>query len=409
MITVTNLKMLLALIILISSNILISADTKYKVRRGDTIESIAQKYNTSVQQIKDMNYSIDRIFVGMTLNLPDKEENSIGNSINTYIDEYFKIGETLFMVGEYKDAAKSFSKSIKYNPSPLAYYNRGLCYYNMEKWRQSSEDLAHVIDSKNIPEEIKENAGELYEIAKHNHEVWAEERNASIAEFVGILVGTGATVASAVIANNSSNASSTLPASHYYQGSYNTYNYDGTAGPLAQAYENGSDNSMAQFYQQAQYQAALDFKDFQNQMEQQKKDFIKAYKQNFPYASDDDADVAYTNYLLAVQNEMNGSNSRNKTEDNTINSFDYQSQYERYENLVKSHYNSLTTIGTSIETDDGYSGTIGNRGNPGGSTVHLNMKLKDAQKQMSRIRKEAASKGIIITASKWETSTVEYK
>lgn len=304
-----NIKLLSILFLLLFSYFPMTAEIIYKVRRGDTIESIAQNHNITVQQIKDMNYSIDRIFVGMTLNLPDEEENSIGNSINAYIDEYFKIGETLFMVGEYKDAAKSFSKSIKYNPSPLAYYNRGLCYYNMGKWRQSSEDLAHVIDSKNIPEEIKENASELYEIARHNHEVWAEERNASIAEFVGILVGTGATVASAVIVNNSSNASPTLPASHYYQGSYNTYNYDGTASPLAQAYENGSYNSMAQFYQQAQYQAALDFKDFQNQMEQQKKDFIKTYKQNFPYASDDDANMAYTNYLLAVQNEMNGSNS----------------------------------------------------------------------------------------------------
>ena len=77
MITKLNLKSLLALVILFSTNILISADTKYKVRRGDTIESIAKKYNTTVQQIKDMNYSIDRIFVGMTLNLPDEEERTI--------------------------------------------------------------------------------------------------------------------------------------------------------------------------------------------------------------------------------------------------------------------------------------------------------------------------------------------
>ena len=94
---------------------------------------------------------------------------------------------------------------------------------------------------------------------------------------------------------------------------------------------------MAQFYQQAQYQAALDFKDFQNQMEQQKKDFIKAYKQNFPYASDDDADVAYTNYLLAVQNEMNGSNSNSSIDKSSTSHQETKSDQLNYHSCGLCH------------------------------------------------------------------------
>lgn len=86
--------------------------------------------------------------------------------------------------------------------------------------------------------------------------------------------------------------------------------------------------------------------------------------------------------------------------------YSYEDTYRRYERLAESHYNSLTTLGYRSQNSNGISGGTGGMTNVGGSIVTMKMNLLNAQKEMRRVRQEAAQNGVIIQQSHWETATV---
>lgn len=92
---------------------------------------------------------------------------------------------------------------------------------------------------------------------------------------------------------------------------------------------------------------------------------------------------------------------------NTSNTnYSYEDTYRRYERLAENHYNSLTTLGYRSQDSNGISGSTGSMTNVGGSIVTMKMNLSNAQKEMRRVRQEAAQNGVIIQQSHWETATV---
>ena len=81
--------------------------------------------------------------------------------------------------------------------------------------------------------------------------------------------------------------------------------------------------------------------------------------------------------------------------------------YQRYEKLAESIYNSLTIGGGTVVDESGESsGVAGEMWQYGGSYSTMKMNFNDAQKQMRRVREEAAAMGIHIAPSKWETMTI---
>lgn len=83
---------------------------------------------------------------------------------------------------------------------------------------------------------------------------------------------------------------------------------------------------------------------------------------------------------------------------------DYISQYRRWEGLAQRHYNSLTNTGLRVSSSTKESGTSGSI-----SSSNYNMQkkaLRDAQREMQRIRTKAAQSGVNITQSRWETASV---
>ncbi|MBE6217775.1 MAG: hypothetical protein E7124_07005 [Bacteroidales bacterium] len=81
--------------------------------------------------------------------------------------------------------------------------------------------------------------------------------------------------------------------------------------------------------------------------------------------------------------------------------------YQRYEKLAESIYNSLTIGGGTVVDESGESsGVAGEMWQYGGSYSTMKMNFNDAQKQMRRVRQEAAAMGIHIAPSKWETMTI---
>ena len=92
----------------------------------------------------------------------------------------------------------------------------------------------------------------------------------------------------------------------------------------------------------------------------------------------------------------------------SMNSHDYQSEYNRWARLAERHYNSLTNLGYRAKHKDGSrsGGTLSSMS--GGNYVQMKKSLRDAQHEMQRIRRKAAQNGVTITPSTWETATVGY-
>lgn len=92
----------------------------------------------------------------------------------------------------------------------------------------------------------------------------------------------------------------------------------------------------------------------------------------------------------------------------SMNSHDYQSEYNRWARLAERHYNSLTNLGYRSKHKDGSrsGGTLSSMS--GGNYVQMKKSLRDAQHEMQRIRRKAAQNGVTITPSTWETATVGY-
>lgn len=85
-----------------------------------------------------------------------------------------------------------------------------------------------------------------------------------------------------------------------------------------------------------------------------------------------------------------------------------EAQYRQWEKRAESDYNSLTLLGTRIKKDGKDVG--GTTGQSMSSTNFTSMKksLREAQKEMERIRKKAAKQGIIIPKSEYETIPVNF-
>lgn len=86
----------------------------------------------------------------------------------------------------------------------------------------------------------------------------------------------------------------------------------------------------------------------------------------------------------------------------------YQSQYNRWANLARRHYNSLTTTGyrAKSKNENRSGGTL--TGMSSSNYTFQKKSLREAQREMRKIREEARKNGITIQQSTWETATVSY-
>lgn len=82
----------------------------------------------------------------------------------------------------------------------------------------------------------------------------------------------------------------------------------------------------------------------------------------------------------------------------------YRMQYSKWEGNVQSIYNSLTSIGVSVTTEDNEKRGYSDWGNS--SELSMKTELRKAQSEMRSIRNEAARNGYTIMQSSWETATV---
>lgn len=92
----------------------------------------------------------------------------------------------------------------------------------------------------------------------------------------------------------------------------------------------------------------------------------------------------------------------------SVDTGNYQSQYNNWERLAERHYNSLTNLGYSATSSSGKKhGSAGGRVSSG-NYIQMKRSLREAQSNMRRIRREAATNGVTIAQSQWENATVGY-
>ncbi len=86
----------------------------------------------------------------------------------------------------------------------------------------------------------------------------------------------------------------------------------------------------------------------------------------------------------------------------------YQAMYANCEKRAMRHYNSLTNLGYTVES--GGKKVHGSSGQGASSNTYTQQKkaLREAQREMQRIRQKAAKAGITITKSQYEDITVSY-
>ena len=103
----------------------------------------------------------------------------------------------------------------------------------------------------------------------------------------------------------------------------------------------------------------------------------------------------------------------NKIESEDIDnptSINYPEKYRQWEKIAEGWYRNLTTGGVRYtDKNDNIKGiTNGNMAHVGGAYVRNQRGLAEAQREMKKIREEAARHGIIIPQSRMETATAGF-
>lgn len=189
----------LFLLICISCRVSAQTDTiAHIIERGESIEYLAERYKTSVDEIKQCNPLFEEFFTGLEINIPIPKQNAMTSAGATQYNSYYaslcQQADDLLRNGEYKKAEKAYSKLIKNYSSSFtctdAYYGRALAYYNRGKWKSAISDFEYVLDDTSFSASARSQCEDLLEEAKKNREQQLEERGQMWAGIIGAVVQT---------------------------------------------------------------------------------------------------------------------------------------------------------------------------------------------------------------------------
>lgn len=196
----------------------------YSVKRGDTMESIAEKYGITVETLRLFNPYMD-CYVGVDLEVPFygsavEAEETIAASENSALQE----GNFYFDRKDYKKAIECYDRTIKSGTAPLqAYYKRGLAWYNREKYRQAIDDMAHVVSNdayNRYPD------ASVYHSKATELQAQRDEANSQAwGELFGMVLSTAAVVTTNISANKNK-VKTTSASAQSYESDESSYDDD---------------------------------------------------------------------------------------------------------------------------------------------------------------------------------------
>ncbi|MDE6022726.1 MAG: LysM peptidoglycan-binding domain-containing protein [Muribaculaceae bacterium] len=164
------------------------ADIVHTVSRGETIESIAEKYRITTEKLLEVNVDASSLFyIGQKLQIPIEQKDDDNllefsqakiqyNMISTAEQGLADDAKRHFENKEWGKAVKTYSKLIKSYPKSLYYYNRGLSHFNNNKNRQAANDFKKALSMEDCTPNMLKNGPALLAEAQKRHKEWKDRQ-----------------------------------------------------------------------------------------------------------------------------------------------------------------------------------------------------------------------------------------
>ena len=152
----------------------LAAQQTHIVRSGETINTVADKYHVSIEQLKQANPFLNNLYTGMEINIPastvlKNESTPVSAAVTRVAQAYINNAVELISQGKFNKATKELDLSIEEQPSTLAYFLRGKCHYMRNKWKKTCEDLNLVLEDESISEDMRSQATQMVNSATQLH------------------------------------------------------------------------------------------------------------------------------------------------------------------------------------------------------------------------------------------------
>ena len=334
-------------------------------------------------------------FVSTDISL-DKDGDPYIDACYAY-DQCFNEGNKYYRNKNYSKAISSYKKALEHKQTAEAYFNIGASYYNLKKYDDAITYFQHCCYC--APDESMEN--DAQKCINYCRQIIAQkaERREEIAEaIIGGVIG----FAAGVVAG--SMGVTPTPVNPYTGG-----NMDHLLDPnlaIAQAQQQQAEMN-------AVNQQLINLSIWQTEQQEYN---------TYLLMTSGGTSMTFDEWkALAAQAAMNESFNADMgyfTSDAPSESVieykgklspdQYQAAYRFYESSAQDYYRYLTMGGVREQDKNGniQGKTVGQIS--GGNYTTWKQGLSQAQKEMKRIRQEAAQYGVIIQQSQWETATARY-
>lgn len=214
--------LLLVLLVIGSFHTLAYAQNKtHLVKRGETLETIAQLYGITAEQLKAHNPHIRTFYSGITINLPENVVKREASEIKevSVAEKYLSMGKQYLEKGNGSEAQKMFKKSLDIHMLPEAAYLQGICAYNDGDWKKAENYFSMALSDKGLSDNQASHAAELKEKTAQYLEERAQERSERWGNFLAG-VGAGLYVAAQNMQQQQANAMWSSNVSSGYTGQH---------------------------------------------------------------------------------------------------------------------------------------------------------------------------------------------
>lgn len=273
------------------------------VQRGETLETLADRYRLTTEMLKTVNLDMDTFYTGLEIVVPvdkkylclrSKEDGEmILEDMAGYFSEYQEASR-IFDLGNYKKANDLFESTIrnhgKYLPCEEAYFGKAMCAFHRKKWSTAVEGFEQVISIDHCPKELKEQSRKLMAEAEEQRDARAERTAGIFSSLFQAIAEAGTAYMAASQANNGMAG----------------YNYasmpQGTSlGTMNNAeFTNYVNTSLGQLANYSMMQVAMQWKQEEMQM---KTGFAASYRQlHGKDPSEEEVQAAYNSYMQSKGN-----------------------------------------------------------------------------------------------------------
>lgn len=325
-------------------------------------------------------------------------------------DKYFNLGGKCFEHKQYRKAIDNYQQALTYRKTASAYFNIAASYYNIEHYQDAITYYNFCLNANPSSALALRAREDIQDARRHISNM--SSRRMRIAQMV--IGGVHGLTTALLQANNISYSNPAIynpynPYSNYSQNITSNTDYNQVFNQLYQQTLQQTSYEMAQQQQLMNNMMYVSYQQTKQQFELEYQEFSRYFKKpdGTDYTYEEWEQMRAQTYHTQQHREDQNNNETSISYSGKLSPEQYQQQYKRYENLVKSWFGNLSHDGKYLDKDGNIKG--GTESNmPSSAYIGNKMGLYDAQEQMRRIRQEAESAGVYIQQSKWETATTSF-